>query len=44
MQTLPFYDDYIKINVAPIRKALEKRSNNNTGMSGEGKINTFFYF
>ncbi|CAF0848479.1 unnamed protein product [Rotaria sp. Silwood1] len=34
MQTLPFYDDYIKINLATIRKALEKRTNNN-GMSSE---------
>ncbi|CAF2854630.1 unnamed protein product [Rotaria sp. Silwood2] len=34
MQTLPFYDDYIKINLAPIRKALERRTNNN-GMSSE---------
>ncbi|CAF3537649.1 unnamed protein product [Rotaria sordida] len=34
MQTLPYYDDYIKINLAPIRKALEKRTNNN-GMSSE---------
>jgi hypothetical protein len=41
MQTLPFYDDYIKTNLAPIRKALEKRmnNNNNNGMSGEGELN-----
>ncbi|CAF3181711.1 unnamed protein product [Rotaria socialis] len=34
MQTLTFYDDYTKINLAPIRKALEKRASNN-GMSSE---------
>jgi hypothetical protein len=39
MQTLPLYDDYIKTNLAPIRKALEKRMNNNNGMSGEGELN-----
>jgi len=37
MQTLPIYDDYIKTNLAPIRRALEKRINNNNGMSSEGK-------
>jgi hypothetical protein len=37
MQTLPLYDDYIKVNLAPIRKALEKRTNNN-GMSSEGLL------
>jgi hypothetical protein len=36
MQTLALYDDYIKANLAPIRKALEKRMNNNSGMSSEG--------
>jgi hypothetical protein len=41
MQTLPHYDDYIKANLAPTRKALEKRmnNNNNNGMSGEGQSN-----
>ncbi len=39
MQTLPLYDDYIRANLAPIRKALEKRMNNNNGMSGEGELN-----
>jgi len=37
MQTLPIYDDYIKTNLAPKRRALEKRINNNNGMSSEGK-------
>lgn len=35
MQTLTYYDDCIKLNPAPIRKALEKRANNNS-MSSEG--------
>jgi hypothetical protein len=35
MQTLALYDDYIKTNLAPIRKALDKRINNN-GVSSEG--------
>ncbi|CAF0970487.1 unnamed protein product [Adineta steineri] len=34
MQTLSIYDDYIKANLAPIRKALDKRPMNN-GMSSE---------
>lgn len=34
MQTLPLYDDYIKMNLAPIRKALDKRNSSN-GMSSE---------
>jgi hypothetical protein len=45
MQTLPLYDDYIKTNLAPIRKALEKRVNStNNGMSSEGEWdeNDFF--
>jgi hypothetical protein len=37
MQTLPLYDDYIKMNLAPIRKVLEKRMSNNT-MSSEGEL------
>lgn len=36
MQTLPLYDDYIKANLAPIRKSLEKRLSSNNGMSSEG--------
>ncbi len=35
MQTLPVYDDYIKMNLAPIRKSLDKRANPN-GLSSEG--------
>ncbi|CAF1103919.1 unnamed protein product [Rotaria sordida] len=30
METLPTYDDYIKTNLAPIRKSLEKRTNTNS--------------
>lgn len=29
MQTLQFYDDYIKMTLTPIRKALEKRTTTN---------------
>lgn len=36
MLTLRLYDDYIAMNLAPIRKALEKRNSNN-GMSSEGR-------
>ena len=37
MQTLSLYDKYISLNLAPIRKALEKRMNNASSMSSEGK-------
>lgn len=36
MQTLALYDNYIKLNLAPVRKALEKRMTNSNGMSSEG--------
>jgi hypothetical protein len=39
MQTLPVYDDYIKMNLASIRKSLEKRTNTN-GLSSEGLFNS----
>ena len=35
MNTLPVYDEYIKLNLAPTRKLLEKRPNTN-GLSSEG--------
>ena len=35
MQTLPVYDDYMEMNLAPVRKLLEKRTNTN-GLSSEG--------
>jgi len=43
MQTLPVYDDYIKLNLASIRKSLEKRTNIN-GLSSEGKKKFSFFF
>jgi hypothetical protein len=42
MQTLPAYDDYIKLNLAPIRKSLEKRPNTN-GLSSEGRRRFFLF-
>lgn len=36
MNTLPIYDEYIRYNLVPIRKALDKRTNTN-GLSSEGK-------
>jgi hypothetical protein len=42
MQTLPVYDDYIKLNLAPIRKALEKRATTN-GLSSESKEKYLFF-
>jgi hypothetical protein len=35
METLPVYTDYIKLNLAAIRKLLDKRTNTN-GLSSEG--------
>lgn len=43
MQTLPVYDDYIKLNLAPIRKSLDKRSNTN-GLSSEGREKYSYLF
>ena len=40
MQTLPSYDDYVRGNLAPFRKALDKRPVTN-GMSSEGEHDRF---